>query len=103
MSGANKINYPKSQFFCYLEEKVQGESNSGNGSSVKINIKAFVHVHSLAVTQVGMGNLVADILADAESNISKRSGQDEIENQFNPVVDRKESDFLDVVLQSHYN
>jgi hypothetical protein len=43
-------------------------------------------------------NFIADVLANAEGNIGKGSGKNEIEDKFDPIVDGEESDFLEVVL-----
>lgn len=75
-----QCQFSKKDGKTYLEKEVQGKSNSSDGGSVKIDIKAFIHVDGLAITQVGMGNLVADILADAEGDISKGGGEDEVED-----------------------
>lgn len=85
-------------WYAYLEQQVQSKSNSGNGGSIEIDIETFVHIHVLTVTQVGVSDFIANILADAEGNEGKGGGKDEVEDKFNPVVDGEESDFVDVVL-----
>lgn len=59
--------------YIYLEKQVQCKGDGSNGGGVKIDIKALIHIQGLTITKVGVRDLVANILANAKSSISKGS------------------------------